>query len=95
MGGSMIGCSPYEMGQGGRARKTGIMRGVVLLSGGAFLRRGFSAVKNLPDPGCSVPIPFCNTLENDIHLLVPATLYEGREWTVSDAVGGGGGRQPC
>ena len=62
----------------------------LLLSGGVFLRCSVSAVKNLPDPGRSVVFPLCNTLEKDVHLLVPTALYEGREWTLSDTVGGGG-----
>jgi len=40
-------------------------------------------------------IPFCDTLEEGVYLLVPAALYEGRERPLSDAVGGGGGCQPC
>lgn len=59
-----------------------------LLPGGVFLRRNVSAVKNLPDPGRSVSIPFYDTLEKNAHLLVPAVLHEGREWTWRDTVGG-------
>ena len=84
------------MAKESRAREMGIdyMRGL-LLSDGAFLRRSVSAVKNLPDPGHSVFIPFCYALEKDVDLLVPTALHKGREWTLGDAVGGGGGRQLC
>ena len=66
-----------------------------LLFGEVSVRCSVSTVKNLPDPGFSMSIPFCDTLEKDVYLLVPAALYEGREWPLSDAVGGGGGCQPC
>ena len=66
----------------------------LLLSDGTFLRRSVSAVKNLPNPGRGMFVPFCYVLEKDIDLLVPTALYEGREWTLGDAVGGGEG-QPC
>jgi len=61
-------------------------------SDGVFLRPGVSAIKNLPDPGRSMSIPFSDAFEKDIHLLVPTALYEGGEWTLGDTVGGGGGR---
>ena len=66
----------------------------VLLSDWVFLWSGVSAVKDLPDPGRSMSIQFRDALEKDIHLLIPAVLYEGGEWTLSDPVCGGGVGQP-
>ena len=65
----------------------------ILLSDGVFLRCSISTVENLTDPGRSTSVPLRDALKNDAHLLVPTALDEGREWALSDTVGGGG--EPC